>query len=71
MSKIALSARPIVLFDVTNPDHRLWTAEYLKTNTWGHCPVQFAIGSNRNLTQEIFTQMVTYYTTQEFCQVKA
>lgn len=71
MSKLELSNRRLVAFDVSDPEHRLWVSEYLKTNTWGHCPVRFMIDSNRDLTLGIFAQMVEYYTAQEFSTAKA
>ena len=43
MSTIHLQARPWTVFDPDNADHRRYYYDYIKTNTWGKCPVRFVL----------------------------
>jgi hypothetical protein len=46
MSKLALSNRTYVVFDVENKLHRKWFAEFNETRTWAKCPVRFVIDND-------------------------
>ena len=67
MSILYLRSRPSVAFDVQNPDHRKWFAEFVKYNTWGRCPVRFMAESlDQDLVTYIEHKMLAYYVRQEF-----
>ena len=67
MSVLYLRARPMVAFDVTNPQHRRYFAEFVKYNTWGRCPVRFLAESlDMDLVSYINNKMLKYYVQQEF-----
>jgi hypothetical protein len=66
MSLLTLRARPIVAFDVQNPDHRGYFREFNKRMTWGHCPVRFmAEDLNVDLVTYISRKMLAYYIDEE------
>ena len=67
MSLLQLKMRPWTEFDPSDRDHRRWYAEYLRTNTWGHCPVRFVDPTDcGNLATAMQKSLVRYYTGQEF-----
>jgi hypothetical protein len=67
MSVLYLRARPVVAFDVQNPQHRKYFAEFVKYNTWGKCPVRFMAESiDMDLVSYISQKMLKYYVQQEF-----
>jgi len=71
MSILFRGSRPIVAFDVDNPDHRRWYAEFVKYNTWGRCPVRFmAEALDQDLVSFINGKMLSYYLRQEFDNAK-
>ena len=71
MSILFRGSRPIVAFDVNNPDHRRWYAEFVKYNTWGRCPVRFmAEALDQDLVSFINAKMLSYYIKQEFENAK-
>ena len=72
MSILFRNSRPIVSFDVDNPDHRLWYSEFVKYNTWGRCPVRFmAEALDQDLVSFINGKMLSYYLREEFENGKA
>jgi hypothetical protein len=71
MSVLYLRARPVVAFDVNNPEHRKYFAEFVKYNTWGKCPVRFMAESlDMDLVSYINNKMLKYYVRQEFDSAK-
>jgi len=67
MSVLYVRARPVVTFDVNNADHRSYFADFVKNNTWGHCPVRFMAESmDKDLVSFIEQKMLRYYVQQEF-----
>lgn len=67
MSVLYLRARPVVAFDVDDPVHRKYFAEFVKYNTWGRCPVRFMAESlDMDLVSYINHKMLNYYVKQEF-----
>ena len=71
MSILYRGNRPLISFDVENPDHRKWFAEFVKYNTWGKCPVRFlAENLDQDLVSHINSKMLAYYIRQEFENVK-
>ena len=67
MSILYRGIRPVVAFDVQNPLHRKWFAEFVKYQTWGRCPVRFMTDSlDQDLVSYISDKMLAYYVKQEF-----
>jgi hypothetical protein len=67
MSQLALYGRPWVVFDPNNKQHRNWYADFVKSGTWGRCPVRFVVADDRgNLVTMIQQNLVEYYVNQEF-----
>ena len=67
MSVLNKFIRPIEVFDVTNKKHREHYAEYMKTKTWGNCPVQLKVPSQIvSLATHAREQLINYYITKEF-----
>jgi hypothetical protein len=62
MSKLGLHTRPIVLFDAGNKMHRQWVVSYLKTGSWGDCPVRFTVKEDYgNLIGHIQRELILWY----------
>jgi len=71
MSILFRGSRPIVSFDVDNPEHRRWYSEFVKYRTWGRCPVRFmAEALDQDLVSFINDKMLAYYINQEFDNAK-
>jgi hypothetical protein len=71
MSVLFRGSRPIIAFDVENPDHRRWFAEFVKYRTWGRSPVRFMTESlDQDLVSYINDKMLAYYLKQEFGNAK-
>lgn len=67
MSQLALHGRPWVVFNATNTEHRKWYADFVRTGTWGRCPVRFVVPEDHNnLITMIQRKLVEYYVQQEF-----
>jgi len=67
MSVLYLRSRPIVAFDVSNPEHRRYYADFVKYKTWGKCPVRFMAESlDLDLVTYVSDKMLEYYVKQEF-----
>ena len=67
---LELHKRPVVLFDATKAQHRKWYAEFIKTNSWGNCPVRFAVknqnGFQESIIPDIAHQVMSFYMNKEF-----
>jgi hypothetical protein len=68
MSKLAYHSRPWVAFDASNKEHRRYYAQFLKVNTWGHCPVRFIVEGDHgmDLPTMMRNKLCEYYVEQEF-----
>ena len=67
MSKLALSNRIYVIFDVQNKLHRKWFAEFNQTRKWAKCPVRFVIDNDSgDLVTMIQRSLIQYYVDKEF-----
>lgn len=68
MSRLEYYSRPWVAFDVSNKEHRRYYAEFLKFDSWGHCPVRFIITDEHgmDLPTMIKNKLCEYYVSQEF-----
>ena len=72
MSVLFRGSRPLLTFDVNNPAHRKWYADFVKYNTWGKCPVRFMSESlDQDLVTHISGKMLSYYVKKEFGNGKA
>jgi hypothetical protein len=72
MSKLEYYARPLVAFDATNKEHRRFYHQFVKTKSWGHCPVRFICpdSTGMDLISMIEHELIDYYVTQEFKKSK-
>lgn len=67
MSQLELHGRPWTVFDPSKQQHRSWYYNFVKTGTWGQCPVRFVVPEDHgNLITMIQRNLVAYYVTQEF-----
>ena len=68
MSRLEYYNRPLVAFDPSRRDHRQYYAEFVKTGTWGRCPVRFIVPDETggNLINLIQRTMLEYYVRKEF-----
>ena len=68
MSRLEYYSRPLVAFDAGNKEHRRYYAEFLKFNTWGHCPVRFIVTEEHgmDLPTMIRNKLCEFYVRQEF-----
>lgn len=65
-SKLSTFARPVVLFDAYNRNHRKWFLEFLNNKSWGHCPVRFEVETEGDLVTAIQKELLQYYALKEF-----
>ena len=72
MNKLDYYLRPVEKFDANNPEHRRHYYNYLKTNSWGRCPVRFVFLDDHsdNYIAVIERLMLQYYSQQEFGKIK-
>lgn len=69
MSMLAFHGRPWVAFDEKNRQHRAWYYEFVKSGTWGRCPVRFIVPDEHgNLVTLIQQRLNRYYTDKEFAR---
>lgn len=70
MSKLSFIGRPWVAFDEKNRQHRKWYFEFVKSNSWGRCPVRFIVSDDHgDLLTMIQRRLNQYYTTKEFGEI--
>jgi hypothetical protein len=70
MSVLELSGRPYTVFDPGNKDHRRYYNQFVKTASWGACPVRFVVPEDHgDLITMIQRSLVKYYVTKEFPNV--
>ena len=71
MSRLSFIGRPWVAFDETNRQHRKWYFEFVKSNSWGRCPVRFIVSDDHgDLLTMIQRRLNQYYTTKEFGEIR-
>lgn len=70
MAILDYAVRPLVVFDAANKEHRQHYANFLRTNSWGTCPVRFEVkgsdASNNNLAFAMQRMLTEYYIGKEF-----
>jgi predicted SprT family Zn-dependent metalloprotease len=72
MSNNLLSAyaRPHVIFDARNAQHRKWAHRFLKDRNWSGCPVQFVLfNGDDNVVSLINRELTRYYLSKEFGRI--
>ena len=70
MSRLSFVGRPWVAFDASNRQHRKWYADFVKSGTWGRCPVRFIIPDDHgDLLTMIQRRLNQYYTQREFGKI--
>jgi hypothetical protein len=67
MNTLDRFCRPLVTFDVTNPEHRQHYHTFAKHRTWGRCPVRFEVPEDTglDLVSMIQRQLLDYYMSQD------
>jgi hypothetical protein len=68
MSRLEFYNRPLVAFDANNKEHRHFYAEFVKTSSWGSCPVRFIVTEDHggDLISMIKNRLINYYVEREF-----
>lgn len=67
MSILDSFVRRVEMFDVNNKKHREYYAKYMKTNSWGECPVQLKVPSQVvSLSTYAREQLIKFYINKEF-----
>jgi hypothetical protein len=70
MSVLELSGRPYTVFDPANKQHRRYYSEFVKTVSWGTCPVRFLVPDDHgDIITMIQRSLVKYYVEREFPNV--
>jgi hypothetical protein len=67
VSRLELFGRPYVVFDPENKKHRSYYHEFVRSGTWGHCPVRFVVPEDHgDLITMIQRSLVKFYVAKEF-----
>lgn len=67
MSLIDRTARPSIVFDPANKNHRKMFHEFVKTGRWDSCPVQFYLNEGQvSIVHQIQQQLSQHYLNKEF-----
>ena len=68
MSKLEYFSRPLVAFNAHNKEHRKFYYDFVKSHSWGHCPVRFIVPdeSGWDLISMIQRQLLEFYVNKEF-----
>ena len=67
MNTLDRFCRPLVTFDVANPEHRQHYYTFAQYRTWGRCPVRFEVPEDTglDLVSMIQRQLLEYYRVQD------
>lgn len=72
MSRLYLNARPYVVFDAKNKQHRKWFADFNRSGAWGRCPVRFMLDEAAgDLVSQIQRDLIRHYVVREFGKITA
>jgi len=67
MSRLELIGRPFTVFDPENKQHRRWYFEFVRSSTWGQCPVRFVVADDQgDLVTMIQRSLIKFYVEREF-----
>jgi hypothetical protein len=70
MSALELHGRPYVVFDPNDKQHRRFYSEFVRTASWGACPVRFLVPEDHgDLVTMIQRSLVKHYVEREFPDV--
>jgi len=70
MSALELHGRPYVVFDPNDKQHRRFYSEFVRTASWGACPVRFVVPEDHgDLVTMIQRSLVKHYVEREFPSV--
>jgi len=60
--------RPHVVYDPSNSDHRKYFFEFVKSTTWGKCPVRFVLEDqgSADFVATMQKRTLEYYLSKEF-----
>ena len=65
--KLDAHLRPYVTFDPSKRQHREMYAEFVRSGSWGRCPVRFTIDEEcNNLAAALQRKIADYYVNREF-----
>jgi hypothetical protein len=69
---LAAYAKPAVVFDASNPQHRRWAHKFFKDRNWSKCPVRFVLfDGDDNVITMIYREVTRYYLAKEFGKIPA
>ena len=55
------------MFDPENKQHRRWYFDFVRSTSWGHCPVRFVVPDDQgDLITMIQRSLVKFYVEREF-----
>ena len=67
MSRLDLFGRPWTVFDPENKEHRRFYHQFVRTASWGDCPVRFVVPEDHgDLVTMIQRSLIKFYTEKEF-----
>ena len=67
MSRLELFGRPYVVFDPSDKLHRSYYHDFVRTSSWGHCPVRFVVPEDTgDLVTMIQRSLIAFYVNKEF-----
>ena len=58
--------KPVILFDVDNPTHRLYFSNFLKRGTWGSIPIRFYSPGSISVKEFATNSLLDFYINSEF-----
>lgn len=71
MSRLDIPARPFTVFDPANVKHRECYYDFVKHNSWAHCPYRFIVLDNSgDLTAMVQRSLAKFYSETEFRKLK-
>jgi hypothetical protein len=66
MCTLNFANRPFVQFDATNAKHRKYYNQYMNSNSWKDCPVQFYLeGGEYDLNTMICKKVLAFYMSRD------
>jgi len=67
MSRLEIFGRPYVVFDPADKRHRSYYHDFVRTSSWGACPVRFVCPDDHgDLLTMIQRSLIGYYVNREF-----
>jgi hypothetical protein len=71
MSKLIVAARPWVVFDAANEEHRKHYCVFVAAKSWSTCPVRFVVPQGTNNMLAMMEQdLAEFYVTKEFLALR-